>query len=819
MDIRTITSQASGQWESIILSLAGTKLEKGKHSPCPVCGGKDRFRFDDQEGRGTWICNQCGGGKPKAGDGLTLLADIQGVDTVTAANEVAEYLRLATVTDKNVAPKSISYNSNPSQKEHTLIGKLNKAVLGVSDYFKGKGLSYPALMQNNAVLIPLVNIDSKVTGIQTISPDGAKKYGAGHKKKGSFYVVLSSQKKEDHLNFSGILPDDTITNHNKDKLVKVSPQNLIKPNIQNQINGEMPADVTLQNMIKPDTENLLKLEVIICEGVATAVTTQLIFPDSLCIAALDSGNLPTVAQSIRGKYPHSTIIIAADNDSHLENNTGVEAAIKAAGMINGFVSIPPTGNGTDWNDLFVSYLNNGLDEKEAINQIRAEFSDSIKKEIAEAKELADGTQLSNEELERLKAMNGTFTQVIISDGSQIYSKRNDPISGLPVLKPEKPRAFIARYNHLPRIARKNAAVAWDKWAGKNFKPDGVGFYPNMSKCPETVLNLFDGFAISPIEGDCSPYLNHIEQVICSGDTLASKCFISWLAHLLQKPDEKPNFAIVMISDQGAGKGTAVKPLLDILGAFGVYLNGIERITGRFNSTIANKLLVFVDEVHINRTREADALKSLISEPVVSLEQKGIDPIQLPNYARFIFASNRIDAIKAGIMERRYLVLEASNQFAQDKAYFDQLWCWLGNNGAAYLFHYLLNYDISGFDPRRAVQTNALKSLILSDLTGVDGFIYDQLASDNPFNYLANFGRVRASDLVRWYVDWQKELGSEANTPKARRELGFIFSNVFQVKKHGRAGRGEGLVYELPDIETMIQRFAGIRLRMKPEDLF
>lgn len=39
------------------------------HGPCPHCGGKDRFRMDDLEGRGTWFCNQCG-----AGDGLDLVS-------------------------------------------------------------------------------------------------------------------------------------------------------------------------------------------------------------------------------------------------------------------------------------------------------------------------------------------------------------------------------------------------------------------------------------------------------------------------------------------------------------------------------------------------------------------------------------------------------------------------------------------------------------------------------------------------------------------------------------------------------------------------
>jgi putative DNA primase/helicase len=42
----------------------------GKQHPCPICGGKDRFRFDDK-GEGLWYCNSC-----KSGDGFTLLCEV-----------------------------------------------------------------------------------------------------------------------------------------------------------------------------------------------------------------------------------------------------------------------------------------------------------------------------------------------------------------------------------------------------------------------------------------------------------------------------------------------------------------------------------------------------------------------------------------------------------------------------------------------------------------------------------------------------------------------------------------------------------------------
>ena len=60
---RSISDQTQGHWPSILTALAGLTSEQvtDKHQPCPFCGGKDRYRFDDVDGRGTWYCNKCGG--------------------------------------------------------------------------------------------------------------------------------------------------------------------------------------------------------------------------------------------------------------------------------------------------------------------------------------------------------------------------------------------------------------------------------------------------------------------------------------------------------------------------------------------------------------------------------------------------------------------------------------------------------------------------------------------------------------------------------------------------------------------------------------
>lgn len=77
-------SAARGKWKGILqaLGVEGRYLT-GKHCPCPMCGGKDRFRFDNQGGNGGFICGQCG-----AGNGFDMLKRLHGWDFAKAAREI-----------------------------------------------------------------------------------------------------------------------------------------------------------------------------------------------------------------------------------------------------------------------------------------------------------------------------------------------------------------------------------------------------------------------------------------------------------------------------------------------------------------------------------------------------------------------------------------------------------------------------------------------------------------------------------------------------------------------------------------------------------
>ncbi|MEO6013931.1 MAG: toprim domain-containing protein [Devosia sp.] len=75
-DRTPLREQYASRWTEILsrLGVPAAAL-RNKHGPCPVCGGTDRFRYDDKDGMGTFICSQCG-----AGDGPKLAMLFSGKD-------------------------------------------------------------------------------------------------------------------------------------------------------------------------------------------------------------------------------------------------------------------------------------------------------------------------------------------------------------------------------------------------------------------------------------------------------------------------------------------------------------------------------------------------------------------------------------------------------------------------------------------------------------------------------------------------------------------------------------------------------------------
>lgn len=312
-----VTALAAGRWEQIHralgVSLATTSHQK--HTPCPGCGGKDRFRVTKAyHDTGGFICSQ-GGAETAGGDGFTLLQHAHGwtpgeslravacecgLDVEAAEIDYAELarrLRVAEAQAKKAA--AIREAEQARQRQEAVYRVRHYLKVGTRPrhhpYLDAKMLDNPhnLIEYKDQLIVTTNNSNGELTGCQKIAADGSKLFLPGQEKKGCWHWLQSP------------------------------PQR-----------GQTIAVV---------------------EGWATGaslVEPEIGFDGAVAIA-FDAGNIPTVCASLLTLYPSSRIVIYRDFDK-----AGVNSANAAVALDPSRVSVmePPADSpawATDWNDYLV----------------------------------------------------------------------------------------------------------------------------------------------------------------------------------------------------------------------------------------------------------------------------------------------------------------------------------------------------------------------------------------------------------------------------------------------------------------------------------
>ncbi|MBU2853344.1 DUF7146 domain-containing protein [Acidithiobacillus ferriphilus] len=114
-----VAAAARGHWKSLLPGLGvDAHTLHGKHCACPGCGGKDRFRFDDKDGNGTFVCS-LGGGELLAGDGFMLLEHVHGWTRAESFQAVREAVGMGkSVSVKPTFPAPSPKAPEPPKMNH-----------------------------------------------------------------------------------------------------------------------------------------------------------------------------------------------------------------------------------------------------------------------------------------------------------------------------------------------------------------------------------------------------------------------------------------------------------------------------------------------------------------------------------------------------------------------------------------------------------------------------------------------------------------------------------------------------------------------------
>ncbi|MDO5943365.1 DUF5906 domain-containing protein [Burkholderia cepacia] len=347
---------------------------------------------------------------------------------------------------------------------------------------------------------------------------------------------------------------------------------------------------------------------------------------------------------------------------------------------------------------------------------------------------------------------------------------------------------------------------------------GLTFNPKNDQ-PPSIWNLWEGWRVQPKEGDVELALELIRS-LCNYNDEHIEYFLDWLAHMVQKPWELPETAIVLRGEQGIGKGTLMKMLSRIVFHY-LHLSSSRPLVGSFNGILATAFLVFCDESIWGGSKDAEGtLKALITEGEHTINEKNEKEFMIENYKRFIFASNEDWAAPVGTKDRRYFVLDCSSKYKGQTGpnqFFDKVDRALKDDGLAEAFlHFLMNRDISKRNMRDAPKTKGYVELMTKSFDTTTRFICDliggvhDLSADTVFYHAEKSRWVRNklyADMLAWC-----DLHAIRHKPSST-DLGKTLSKIFEFDRHKDGWRNSwkdrdrGYFYEVPDRTTAMVLFA------------
>ncbi|BEV06938.1 DUF5906 domain-containing protein [Methylophilus sp. DW102] len=272
---------------------------------------------------------------------------------------------------------------------------------------------------------------------------------------------------------------------------------------------------------------------------------------------------------------------------------------------------------------------------------------------------------------------------------------------------------------------------------------------NPSGTTPGYLNIFRGLSVTPKQGNYPLISSFLKDIVCAGSTEYFNYLWGWMAHLIQKPAEKPGVSILLLGGQGTGKGTfAAKIVGGLYAHHFLHLQSDAALTGTFNEALESSLVVFADEAFFSGDRKAaNILKAVETESRLQINAKFQPGRQITSYHRIIAASNNTHAAHVEEDDRRKFVLRLSEARKGDFAYWKALDTEIKGGGLEALAFDLQHHDLSSFEVRQRPKSSELMRQKLASLDAVPKWWLDRLTDGRQLCTSNDWQEWIATDIL------------------------------------------------------------------------
>lgn len=253
------------------------------------------------------------------------------------------------------------------------------------------------------------------------------------------------------------------------------------------------------------------------------------------------------------------------------------------------------------------------------------------------------------------------------------------------------------YEHLPKFEKVPFIKAWCEW--ENIRTyERIDLLPRPLTPPDNVYNTWDGFPCEKYsqDGTIDVMLTHIKNLF-NGIEEHYTYFLTWLASIIQSPAHRTDVCLVLISEEGTGKGLIFDHLISkMIGEYyGRTAQPKDDLFNTFSQLRKNKVVINIDDANIGEMKiNSDTFLSYVTGEFIKYEAKGQNAVTYRNCMNFAVTSNKDTPVKISASDRRFCVLECNNQLRhKPREYFNTIVDWLkvdANIGA--FFKFLMEWD-------------------------------------------------------------------------------------------------------------------------------
>jgi len=179
----------------------------------------------------------------------------------------------------------------------------------------------------------------------------------------------------------------------------------------------------------------------------------------------------------------------------------------------------------------------------------------------------------------------------------------------------------------------------------------------------------------------------------------------------------------------------------------------------------NKLFVELSELAVagdDYNKSFDNMKVLITDPMITVEQKGIEPFPIQSHSNFFATTNHDFTVRMSESDRRWACFETSSKYRGNWEYFDKLHELIRNEDEEesdevgnHFYTYLLRYE-DRVNLRSIPMTPLKQSMIETSMNSVALFIKELPYSGFDEGVLVKVGGVwvcKNSELYAQYLAW------------------------------------------------------------------